>query len=212
MGKQLKISELKRVVNVDLLSKYANILSDEKNKDEKQIESILNELFSKTPSRDVLIKTRLGFILKDLSNRRHLSPTLRQKATDLRSKWKDFHKRLLLAPKFDVKCDKPTTERRQKARNSLHIAFEKSIQRELNSSSQSVSNINKIDNQTSEQIHLLVGDLEFEIFKYCETLVNTKYLNSVNACIKYINENSDLRSKFLSCEITSAQFIQNCLN
>ena len=202
MVKQLKISELKRVVNVDLLSKYANILSDENNKDEKQIESILNELFTKTPSRDVLIKTRLGFILKDLSNRRNLSSNIRQKATDLRNKWKDFHKRLLLAPKFDVKCDKPTTERRQKARNSLHVAFEKSIQRDLKSSSQSMS----------EQIHLLVGDLEFEIFKHCETLVNTKYLNSVNMCIKYINENSDLRSKFLSCEITSTQFVQNFLN
>jgi hypothetical protein len=212
MGKQLKISELKRVVNVDLLSKYANILSDENNKDEKQIESILSELFTKTPSRDVLIKTRLGFILKDLSNRRNLSPTLRQKAVDLRAKWKDFHKRLLLAPKFDVKCDKPTTERRQKARNSLHIAFEKSIQRDLKTSSHDVTNIFKEENQTQEQIHLLVGDLEFEIFKYCETLVNTKYLNSVNKCIKIINENYDLRNKFLNCEISSTQFVQNCLN
>jgi DNA-binding transcriptional ArsR family regulator len=55
-----------------------------------------------------------------LKQRKHLTARL------LRAKWKEFHKRLLLAPKYDVKCDKPTTEHRQKARAALTSAWRSS--------------------------------------------------------------------------------------
>ncbi len=56
--------------------------------DESKINKMLNELDEKTPSRDVLLKTRLGFVLKDLSTRKGLSPGCQNKAANLRVKWK----------------------------------------------------------------------------------------------------------------------------
>ena len=99
------------MVNVDEISKNALILADTSNSDARQIENILVELNTKTPSREILMKTRLGFVLKELASRQSLPRSTREMARDLREKWKDFHKRLLCAPKCDVKCDKPTTEK-----------------------------------------------------------------------------------------------------
>jgi len=95
MGKQLKINELKRVVNVDTFSKHAHILNDCKNANIDQIEYILNDLSCKTPSKDILMKTRLGFILKKLASNESLPKHLRQMARNLRQTWKEFHKTLI---------------------------------------------------------------------------------------------------------------------
>ena len=80
MGKQLKIGELKRVVNIDVIFKYTQILKNGENTNVKQIENILGDLSNKTPSREVLIKTKLGFILKELSNRKTLPTKTRSMA------------------------------------------------------------------------------------------------------------------------------------
>ena len=206
MGKQLKISELKRVVNVDKFQKYALILQDENLKDEKQIKKILDELDLKTPSRDVLLKTKLGFVLKDLANRTDLSIACREKAANLRSKWKEFHKRLLLAPKYDVKCDKPTTENRENARKTLKNTF-------IRAANNNNNNINDITvfNEDSEDHISLIADLEFTIFKKCDTLINAKYFSLVRFCCKHINDDSSLRTKFLNYAITSSELINTCL-
>jgi hypothetical protein len=202
MGKQLKISELKRVVNVDKFQKYASMLQDNNLKDEKQIKKILAELDLKTPSRDVLLKTKLGFVLKDLALRTDLSIECREKAASLRSKWKEFHKRLLLAPKYDVKCDKPTTENRENARKTLKNAF---IRASSNNNHDATVFI-----EESEDHMALIADLEFTIFKKCDTLINAKYFNLVRFCCKYINDDSSLRTKFLNYAITSSEFINTC--
>ena len=101
MGKQLKLN---RVVNVDKFSEYAGILSDPTNQNESQLDKVLDELGKKTPSRDVLKRTKLGHILKEVSDRSTLSRSIRSKAKRLREQWKEFHKRLLQAPRYDVKC------------------------------------------------------------------------------------------------------------
>lgn len=212
MVKQLKISELKRVVNVEQISKYAIILKNESNNDEKQIDNILNELNTKMPSREILLKTRLGFILRDLAIREGLSKEIREKAKQLRLKWKEFHKRILLAPKYDVKCDKPTTENRQNARNSLSNCFLRT-----NKSKEEVKNANaKIDvvvfNPEHEEFTQLISDLEFLIFQYCDSLVNSKYFNTVRKCLKSITDNLELRNRFLSYDLTSKDFLKIALN
>lgn len=130
MSKQLKLNECKRVVNVDKFSEYAARLK-EKRISEEEIDRILDELGKKTPSRDVLLKTRLGFILKAVAENERLSKPVRDKARQLRTKWKDFHKRLFLAPKLDVKCDKPTTEGRERAKKSLENVFSNSNNRKF---------------------------------------------------------------------------------
>ncbi len=56
MAKQLKISELKRVVNVDEMAKLAAILSDTQSS-KGQITSALDRLNDKTPSKEVLLTT-----------------------------------------------------------------------------------------------------------------------------------------------------------
>ena len=84
MGKQLKLSELKRVVNVDTFSRYASILADKSNTNESEIDHILDELSEKTPSRDILKQTKLGHILKELANRESLTKSIRNKSINLR--------------------------------------------------------------------------------------------------------------------------------
>ncbi|CAF0926447.1 unnamed protein product [Brachionus calyciflorus] len=202
MGKQLKINELKRVVNIDKFSKYANILKDTNFNDERQIDSILNELALKTPSREVLMKTKLGFILKEISNRERLSKKIRDKALNLRTKWKDFHKKLLLAPKYDVKCDKPTTENRQKARQALLKTF-------INTNASSNGNIFFDSNQ--EEHITFVNDLEFAIFNHNDNLVNNKYFNLVRKCIRVINEKSKIRNDFLNYDLKAEDLIKQYL-
>ena len=193
MSKQLKISDLKRVVNVDVINKYAEILKNESNKDEKQIDEILKKLSEKTPSREILLKTRLGFILRDVAARESLSLHLREKARDLRTKWKEFHKSLLLAPKYDVKCDKPTTEHRENAKKSLSNQF------------------NQMDTRLLDADENLVADLEFSIFKHCDTLINVRYFNTVKKCLRVIDENRELSNRFLSYEIDSEEFLSRSL-
>ena len=194
----MKISDLKRVVNVDTINKYADILKNENNKDEKQIEAILKELSTKTPSREILLKTRLGFILRDLAARESLSKQVRDRARDLRTKWKEFHKSLLLAPKFDVKCDKPTTESRQNAKKTLANQFARS------NAAHSDSLLFSID---GEENMSLIGDLEFTIFKYCNTLINAKYFSTVRKCLKSIADNPELSHRFLTYEISAQEFL-----
>lgn len=118
---------------MDKFSEYASRLK-EKRISEDEIERILSELGKKTPSRDVLLKTRLGFILKDVAENPRLSKSVRDRARQLRTKWKDFHKRLFLAPKVDVKCDIPTTEGRERAKKSLENVLTKSSSSLSNSS------------------------------------------------------------------------------
>lgn len=194
MGKQLKISELKRVVNVDTFSKYAKILADADNCDETQLSNVLDELSKKTPSRDVLKQTKLGYILKDLTNRDKSSKEIRDKARRLRDKWKNFHKRLLLAPRYDVKCDKPTNESRTRARESLTNAFTLS---------------DKFDH-AKESDKKMILDLEFQIFQCCDTLVNARYNSLVRKCIREINEDSSLREKLISREKSVNEFALKC--
>lgn len=189
MGKQLKINELKRVVNVDKFSQYASILKDTENTNEKQIDSILSELALKTPSREVLMKTRLGFILKEISRRPNLSKKTRDKALGLRTKWKEFHKKLLLAPKFDVKCDKPTTESRQRAREELTKYFIKT----------NSSDSNTIVFDPNQEEHTsLISDIEFSIFQKNDKLVNNKYFNLIRKCINILSQSSMLRNDVLN--------------
>ena len=176
MGKQLKLSELKRVVNVDTFSRYATILADKTNNNESELDRILDELSEKTPSRDILKQTKLGHILKELANRETLSKSLRNKSICLRQKWKEFHKNLLLAPRYDVKCDKPTTESRMRARQSLTNAFLK-----LNQTNDDSSSL--LFKETNESHKKLILDLEFKLFQFSDTLVNLKYLTKITTIL-----------------------------
>lgn len=202
MSKQLKLNECKRVVDVDKFSEYALRLSAVKkssNGDESDIERILNELSKKTPSRDVLLKTRLGFILKDLAENESLSRPIREKARLLRHKWKEFHKKLILAPKLDVKCDKPTTEGRERAKKTLESA--------LMSSKAVTSALAPFDPNSDAHIDLL-NQLEFAIFEYSEKLVNARYFNRVRQCAHLLETNAEMRERLLRFKISCEDLVQ----
>jgi hypothetical protein len=118
----------------------------------------------------------------------------------LRTKWKEFHKKLLLAPKFDVKCDKPTTEGRERAKQALKNGFTRS--------NSSINNDEETFDSNSDKHQTVINDLEFSIFEHCDKLVNPKYYNKVRVCIKLISNNGDLRSKILRHELTSDEFVE----
>ena len=82
MSKQLKISDLKRVVNLDEIRKLATILKDDKS-NETEILSAIEQLSTKMPSKEVLMQTRLGFILKDISKNEKISQEIRIRAAQV---------------------------------------------------------------------------------------------------------------------------------
>jgi len=190
MGKQLKINELKRVVNVDTFSKHAHILNDCKNANIDQIEYILNDLSCKTPSKDILMKTRLGFILKKLASNESLPKHLRQMARNLRQTWKEFHKRLLLAPKCDVKCDKPTNENRMKAREFVKKSLIRLSDKNIESGN--------VGFDSGLEKHLqIVSDIEFKIYQLSDTIVNERYFDLSRKCMKELGENPEFFVKLI---------------
>lgn len=192
-GKQLKINELKRVVNVDQIKRYASTLEDVNNRNVSELNRILDELGKKTPSRDILIKTRLGHILKDFALRKGLPKSVREKAAALRTKWKEFHKRLLLAEKYDVKCDKPTTEHRARTRESIAKAL-----RALKPT------MNELDEQ-------IIANLEFALFKHCDSLINANYFGTVRRVVNHIEQCPILVNDLFDCKLDAAEFINECL-
>ena len=194
MSKQLKISDLKRVVNIDEITKLATILKDE-NSNETKILNAIEQLNSKMPSKEVLMKTKLGFILKDLSKNENLKEEIRVKAAEVRKKWKEFHKNLLLAQKLDVKCDKPTTEKRHNAKITLLKAVT------------NTTNINE-----NFFINQQIVDLEFLIFQYCENIINLKYLNIVKSCADYLKKNLDDSKTFVSGQSSANDVLTRVVN
>ena len=182
MSKQLKISDLKRVVNLDEIRKLATILKDDKS-NETEILSAIEQLSTKMPSKEVLMQTRLGFILKDISKNEKISQEIRIRAAQVRKEWKEFHKNLLLTEKLDVKCDKPTTEKRQNSKISLLKAI-----------------IN--NNNSSSVANNRVNDLEFLIFQYCDNLVNIKYSNLIRNCVNLLKQDEDITKSFLNGQLS----------
>ena len=204
MGKQLKIGELKRVVNIDVIFKYTQILKNGENTNVKQIENILGDLSNKTPSREVLIKTKLGFILKELSNRKTLPTKTRSMARDLRSKWKDFHKSQLLLTKKDVKCDIPTNQKRDKAREYIKKSLE-SIDKDLFESSNSAD-------QFPSLTHRIVSEFEFHIYQFMG-VVNESYFCKIEQFMEFLKQNSnhlfDLAFKKTTPETCVLNYLSN---
>lgn len=195
MSKQLKISDLKRVVNVDEITKLASILRD-KNSSETKILNAIEQLSTKMPSKEVLFQTKLGFILKDVSKNDNLAESTRLKALNLRKKWKEFHKNLLLAQKLDVKCDKPTTEKR----NSSKIQLIKSIREALNHENCDTGNINA-----------QISDLEFLIFQYCDNLCNWKYTNLVKNCVYLFKSDYLLIDSYMNGSISTKDVLTRAI-
>jgi hypothetical protein len=189
MTKQLKISDLKRVVNIDEITRIANILKDEKST-ENQILNAIEQLSYKTPSKEVLMQTKLGFILKDISKNEDLKQDIRIKAASVRKEWKEFHKNLLLAEKLDVKCDKPTTEKRQNAKTTL------------------LKSINSINSTANSKIN----ELEFLIFQYSDNLVNLKYSNIVRECANLIKQDADISKSFLNGYLSSKDLLSKVID
>jgi predicted nuclease with TOPRIM domain len=175
MSKQLKINECKRVVNVDDILKLAQQLKDPLN-DENRIIDALNKLENKTPSKEILFKSRLGFILKDIQQNKQLSKHIRDKAKQIRTKWKEFHKNLLLAQRLDVKCDKPTTQQRDSSKTRLENII--------------LSNLNtQNDSSIIFKCKSLVYELEFLIFQICSNLINQKYYDIISKLSLHLENN-----------------------
>jgi hypothetical protein len=130
----------------------------------------------------------LGFVLKDLAKRSDLPSEIRNKALAIRKKWKDFHKNLLLAQKLDVKCDKPTTEKRETSKRILYNS--------LYDSNNNNNDENGVQSAKYSAKSTKADNLEFYIFQHCDHLVNSKYLSIVQKCKTLFSENEDIVDLF----------------
>ncbi len=135
-----------------------------------------------------------------MSRRTELPLDLRNKALAIRKKWKDFHKNLLLAERLDVKCDKPTTEKRESSKRVLYSAL----------FGDTNNNTNR-DSGQNDAKSMRVDSLEFYIFQYCDSLVSSMYFSTVQKCKTLFAVDETTTETFAKGQMKPAEVVNKAL-
>lgn len=88
----------------------------------EQIISALNELERRTPSKEVLIETKVGHVVNRL--RKHSNAEIKEKARIVLKKWKSFYREISTRQPLEVRADLKTERFRIKSRNLLGKALD----------------------------------------------------------------------------------------
>ena len=114
--RQATIQSLKRVVNVDHITRCKHILQNP-NEDKAVLLSTLGELEEKIPSREVLQSTKIGHTVRKLL--KHKDVEISHCAMQIYKKWKKFFMNQSALKTIDVKCSLTTENCRRSARTHL---------------------------------------------------------------------------------------------
>ena len=121
---QSTIESLSRVVVVEDIKQAASLLSVENQKIETLIKT-LSELKKCTPSKEVLLETKIGHRVNKL--RRHSDENVSKLAITLLGKWKKFYRQQNERKPIEVRCNAKTELFRKKAKqliaSSLSVAI-----------------------------------------------------------------------------------------
>lgn len=162
---QSTLQALSGVVVIEELESFKTILESDSEQTEKKIE-ILNKLYEKNPSKEVLIKVGIGKTVNILRKGYEKSEgderKLKELSGEVYKKWRNELERKveLKSNPVDVQCDKETKRLRGSAKKFLSSAL-----RDCAAS-------NSADSQTNKE---LSEKLELEIFRQSNRLVNSKY-------------------------------------
>lgn len=109
-----------RVVVVERIYQAKAILSVENQRIDEMV-SALKELDNCTPSKEVLLETKIGHTVNKL--RKHADKNIKELATNVLSRWKLFYRELKQRQPIEVRCDLKTEQFRKKARKLLSTAL-----------------------------------------------------------------------------------------
>lgn len=113
--KQVKIEALPRVVVVEDIERVAAILENEN--DAVIIKKALEELKDIKPSKEILLRTKIGHRVNKL--RANENAAVRKVASEVFKDWRKFYKDMRYRPSIEVRCDAKTELLRMKARKLL---------------------------------------------------------------------------------------------
>ncbi|XP_074661676.1 transcription elongation factor A N-terminal and central domain-containing protein 2-like [Tubulanus polymorphus] len=179
-SKQLQLRDLKRVVNIDDIKRYKAMLDLPKQSDENILEA-LTELQKKIPPRHVFQSTQIGKSVKKF--RKSENETIRELAKKICNEWNSFFVNHQQKGLLEVKCDLKTEKFREKAATLL-------------------SEVLEIENN-----HILVENIEREIFHQSKRLMNNVYKKATRTMVMKLKTDSNARQNLLDGTINVKEFV-----
>jgi len=179
--KQTTIESLARVVVVEEIKQAKSILSIP-NQRTDQIITCLRNLSKRTPSKEVLLETKIGHVINKL--RRHENEEVKSLARNILKSWKQFYRDIKQRQPIEVRCDKQTETFRKKAKTLIAQALG------LDASSNTVEII------------------ERAVYLHHNRNINFAYKRMIRSMHFKVKSNNELRSKIINNDITAKELCE----
>ncbi|XP_064627436.1 transcription elongation factor A N-terminal and central domain-containing protein 2-like [Lineus longissimus] len=169
--KQVTIKSLTRVVVVDDIKKIKEILVNKQTSNE-DLAKALKELGEKIPSKEIIMETKIGQIVRKLV--RHDDEDVAKQAKAIYHKWKNFYAERSKLKPIEVKYDAKTESLRIKARKHLAIAL------------------------GVQETHNLVTGIEKEAFNLCKKVSMHIYNRALRTIILKAKSDNEMKNDILN--------------
>lgn len=172
---QAAIEDCSRVVVVEHIQHAASVLSVENQSAETLIKT-MTELNKRTPSKEVLLETKIGHVVNKLRN--HSDENVKKIARVLLRKWKSFYKHQAERKPIEVRCNAKTELFRKKAKGLIASSLQVNVSLPL------------------------VDVIERSAYMHNSRATCPKYRRIIRTVTIKLQNNDDLRKRVLSNELS----------
>ncbi|XP_023220438.1 transcription elongation factor A N-terminal and central domain-containing protein 2-like [Centruroides sculpturatus] len=181
--KQATLESLKGVVVIEDILRHKAIL-EWKNQEVENMLRSLEELSKKTPSKEILISTKIGHLVHKLC--KHTNSEVSEKAKHLYEDWKTHILSKMNKPSIEVRSDIQTEKFREVAKRLL------------------AESLNKKESSK------LVNLLEKQIFHLCKRLINKNYRRTVRKVVFTIKNSPTVSEKLKLGKLSVEELLREC--